>query len=114
MARKRCILLIPIAFNDGTEVPGALIMSILREIDERFDGHYVAGTGRGTYRMSNGTMAEDDCLQVWVAVEEGSVGILEKMTKSFARRLKQETMYFEVMDSEVRFIEPEPTDSGAE
>jgi len=110
MARRRCIILIPTSFNDGTEVPGALMMRILRELDEAFDGHTVAGTVSGTYRMADGSFVNEDSLEVWVAVEESLIPALEDFVKTIARRLKQETVYFEILNSDVRFVGP---DEGA-
>lgn len=114
MVRRRCIILIPTAFNDGTEVPSALMRQILREFDERFDGHTIAGTVSGTYRMSDGSFAEDDSLEVWVAVEEGQIPALEDMVRTIARRLKQETVYFEILQSEVRLVTPDDGEAEAQ
>ena len=89
-----------------------MISQILREIDEEFDGHHVAGTGHGTYRMANGSMATDTTLDVWVAVDPDKINVLRKMASRFARTLKQETIYFELMKSEVEFIGPESEGGG--
>ena len=114
MARRRCIILIPTAFNDGTEVPSALMRQILRDIDEAFDGHTVAGTVSGTYRMRSGGFAEDDSLEVWVAVEEAAIPALEKMVQSVAKRLGQEAVYFEILNSDVRFVGPDDGETGGQ
>lgn len=105
---RKCIILLPLAFNDGKEVPSKLISQILREIDEVFDGHHIAGTGQGSYRMKNGEMAHDTTLDVWIAFNPDKREVLKKMVGRFARMLKQETIYFEDMDSVVEFIKPEP------
>ncbi|MHC4638942.1 MAG: hypothetical protein ACYTFW_22695 [Planctomycetota bacterium] len=80
---------------------------MMREIDEVFDGHTIAGTVEGIYRMADGNIATDQSLELWVAVEPDKIEVLRKLTRRFARILKQETIYFEVMNSEVEFIEPE-------
>lgn len=103
----RCIILLPTSYNDGKAVPASVINGILREIDELFDGHTIAGPAKGTYRMANGSIATDPSIQVWVAVNPSQIDELRRMAKQFARRLKQETIYFEVMNSEVEFIGPE-------
>ena len=110
---KKCIILLPTQYNDGNEVAANVIKGILREIDEVFDGHHIAGIGHGTYRMANGSMATDSTLDVWVAVDPDNIDVLRKMASRFARMLKQETIYFEVMDSEVEFIGPELESEGA-
>ena len=112
MKRKRCIVLVPTSYNDGQEVPAKEIAGILKEVDGVFDGHYVAGHGAGTYRMEDGSMAEDRLLEVWIALEPDKVEILRKMVARFARRLKQEAVYFEVRDSEVEVIAPDENGGG--
>ena len=107
MKKKQCIILLPTYYNDGKGVPLEVLTRMRREIDEMFDGHTIAGTVEGTYRMADGTIATDKSLEVWIAVESDKIEVLRKLTSRFARILKQETIYFEVMNSEVEFIEPE-------
>jgi len=109
---KKCIILLPTQYNDGNEVATNVINGILREIDEVFDGHTIAGKVEGTYRMSDGNMITDPSLEVWVAVEPDKIDVLKGMASRFARTLKQETIYFEVTDSEIEFIGPEPESEG--
>jgi len=110
---KRCLILLPVFYNNGKEVPPKVMTGILREIDDVFDGHTVAGKVTGRFRMGDGRMAEDESIQVWVAVDEKQVHVLKEMTSGFARTLKQESIYFEVMNSEVEFIGPNPESEGA-
>ena len=110
--KKKCIILLPLEYNDGTEVPREVINKIMREIDEVFDGHAVAGTADGTYRMADGNMKSDISSMVWIAVDPDKLDILRKMAGRFARTLKQETIYFEVTDSIVEFIGPETESEG--
>jgi hypothetical protein len=112
MKKKRCIILLPTYYNDGKGVPETIISGILREIDEVFDGHGVHGIVDGTYRMLDGSMVADKSLVVWVAVDPDKIGVLRNMTSRFARTLKQKAIYFEVMNSEVEFIGPEPENEG--
>ena len=110
---KKCIILLPTQYNDGSAVPESVINKIKREIDEEFDGHHIAGIGHGTYRMANGSMATEPTLDVWVAVDPDKINVLREMASRFARMLKQETIYFEVTDSEVEFVDPEQESEGA-
>ena len=107
MKMNKCIILLPTKYNDESNVPESVISGILREIDEAFDGHTVAGTAEGAYRMEDGSIAKDPSLVVWIAVEPDDVNKLRKKASRFARILKQESIYFEVTDSEVEFIGPE-------
>jgi len=112
MKKKKCLLLLPSSYNDGTEVPPAVVADILKRIDEAFDGHTVDGYCEGTFRMSNGAMARDKSLKVWVLVETDRVDELRNLARLFARVLKQEKLWFEVTDSEVDLVEPLPETGG--
>ncbi len=103
---RKCILLLPLRYNDGSEVPSHVISGILREIDEAFDGHTIAGKAEGTYRMADGSMVTDPSLMVWVAVDSNEIDVLRAMVGRMARTLKQEAMYFEVTDAAVELIRP--------
>jgi hypothetical protein len=104
---NRCIILVPLNYNDGTPVPGKVITQIRRELDEAFDGHTIGGTVEGTYRMASGAMAHDMCLEIWIAVEPLQEELLRKMTARYAKMLKQESIWFEVTNSKVDFIRPD-------
>jgi len=106
MKLRKCIILLPIAYNDGTEVPPAVLTGVLKEIDEAFDGHHIAGVGDGSYRMKDGTMVSDKTLDVWVVVDAKRMDELKKLAAKFAALLKQESVYFEVTAAKVEFIPP--------
>jgi hypothetical protein len=108
MNLRKCILLLPTTFNDGTEVPPETLSSLLREVDEAFDGHTVDGLCDGVYKMDDGSMACDRSLKVWVAVDPNRVEEVRKLAARFARKLKQECLYFEVTAAEVEFVRPAP------
>jgi hypothetical protein len=106
MKRTKCIILIPTSYNDGTPVPASVITGIRRTLDEAFDGHNADGVCDGSYRMSDGHFAQDRSLKIWVALLPDRVDELRKMAARFARMLKQESIYFEVTDAEVEFVQP--------
>ena len=106
MKLKKCLLLVPTRFNDGTPVPPDLLNGIMKDIDREFDGHSVDGYVDGAYKMADGTMAYDKSLKVWVAVRPDEVDALRTLARRFAGRLKQETLWFEVTDAEVEFLPP--------
>ena len=108
MKLRKCILLLPTTYNDGTEVPHTVLNGILRDIDVAFDGHTVDGVSKGTYKMQDGSMASDKSLKVWVVVDAERVDELKKLASQFAGILKQECLYFEVTQAEVEFIPPPP------
>lgn len=106
MKLRKCILLLPTAYNDGTKVPSNVLAGVLRSIDEAFDGHTVDGICDGVYKMDDGSMAKDKSLKVWVAVDPARVDELKKLVARFAGVLRQESLYFEVTAAEVEFIRP--------
>jgi hypothetical protein len=106
MKLRKCIILLPIAYNDGTEVPPAVLLGLLKEIDEAFDGHHVAGVGDGAYKMADGTIVSDKTLDVWVVVDDRRVDELREFAAKCAAILKQESVYFEVTAAEVEFVPP--------
>lgn len=112
MKLKKCLLLLPTSYNDGTEIPPTVLTDIRRRIDEAFDGHTFDGLCDGTYRMANGTMARDKSLKVWVAVAPERVNELRNLARVFAGVLRQERLWFEVTDSEVELVEPLPETGG--
>ncbi len=106
MKLRKCVLLLPMAYNDGTEVPPDVLAGILRSIDEAFDGHTVDGMCHGVYKMADGSMTNDKSLKVWVAVDPKRVDELKKLAARFAGVLRQESLYFEVTKAEVEFVRP--------
>jgi hypothetical protein len=106
MKKNKCVLLIPTQYNDGTPVSEKVIVGIKREIDEAFDGHHVAGVGEGAYRMADGSMAYDPSLEIWVAVRPDQIDQVRSLAQKLARKLKQESIWFEVTNSQVEFVEP--------
>lgn len=112
MDLRKCILLLPLAYNDGTEIPPRLLAEILEGLDEVFDGHNVAGTCDGAYRMANGKLAHDKSLMVWVVVDADRVDELRWHARRFAGMLKQEALYFEVTEAVPEFVRPLPEARG--
>jgi hypothetical protein len=105
---RKCTLLIPLAYNDGTAIPPTVLTSLQNRLFERFGGYTRAGTAEGTYRMADGSRADDRTLVLWVAVPPQRVPELRREVAGFARDLRQESMYFEVSDATVEFIAPTP------
>lgn len=111
MAIRKCILLIPLNYNDDTEVPKEVLAQIYDQLFELAGGHYTAGSGPGAYRMESGKKQVDQCVQVWVDVDEADVPELKTMVAGFATLLDQESMYFEVVVSDIEFIKPQPKEA---
>ena len=107
MMLKKCIILLPLIYNDQTEITPAIINDILKEIERRFDGYTIEGTVTGAYKMDDGSVAHDKSTKVVIAVDPTKVDELKKLVAKFAGKLKQESLYFEVTDTDVELIRPE-------
>jgi hypothetical protein len=108
MRRKKCLLLLPTSYNDGTEVPPAVMAKVVMGIERAFDGVTIGEPVEGTYKMADGTTAKDKSLVAWVIVEESQVEEARAKAGRIAAILKQEALYFEVTDVEVDFVKPPP------
>jgi len=111
MAKQKFILLIPLNYNDGTEVPKEVRDQIYDQLFELAGGHYTAGSGPGAYRMRSGEKQVDQCAQLWVVVDQYVVPELKTMVAGFATLLDQESMFLEAVVSDVEFIEPQPKEA---
>jgi hypothetical protein len=108
MTRKKCIILLPTAYNDGSPIPSDVLRDIYKDIDREFDGHSIVGHVDGTYKMDDGSMVSDKSIMVLVVVKPDRVDDLKVLAARTARVLKQESIYFEVTQAEVEFVRPLP------
>ncbi len=106
MKRKKCLILLPTSFNDGTEVPVDVFGSVLRDIDTTLDYYSIGGSCQGVYTMGDGSRARDESIMVWAVVDEEDIGVVKKLAARISRKLKQESIYFEVTDVEFDFNRP--------
>lgn len=97
-------LLVPLTFNDGSEVPSELLDALEDEIYEAFGGCTVGGTVRGSYRMDNGAKQVDHLVQMWIAVPDDQLPELETIVQKYCELFQQESLYLEDTGATVRFI----------
>jgi hypothetical protein len=105
------ILLVPLRYNDDTEVSAATLRSIDDDLFVLAGGYTVAGEVEGAWKMEDGTKQVDRCAQYWVVIDDGQTEELKELVSEFARLLGQEAMYFERVDGFVEFVEP-PADEN--
>ena len=103
-AARKCVILLPLAYNDGSPVPMAVLTDIQDQLYAQFGGFTVAGRVTGAYRMADGTRASDESLEIWVAVPAERIRALRRQVATFARQLRQESLYFEVSATTVEFV----------
>jgi hypothetical protein len=56
--------------------------------------------------MADGSMAYDPSLEIWIAVDPDRIDEVKGLASKLARKLKQESIWFEITNSIVEFIEP--------
>lgn len=108
MAKVKFVLLMPLTYNDGSHVPKDVMDRIEAELFVLAGGYTIAGTGKGAYRMRNGSRQIDETLQIWVVVDEQDESALRELVASFGELLGQESMYFERTTSTVEFVTSTP------
>jgi len=110
MAKTKFTLLLPLNYNDGSEVPETLLHGMCNELFDLAGGYGLPGTVTGAYRMKDGTKQVDRSMIIWVAVEESDEAELRQLVAKFAAELRQEVLYLERTGGTVEFIPPAPNE----
>lgn len=108
MAKVKFVLLLPLTYNDGSQVPKDVMDRIEADLFVLAGGYAIAGTGKGAYRMRDGSKQIDETLQMWVVVDEEDESALRELVAGFGELLGQESMYFERTTSTVEFVASTP------
>ncbi len=104
MAELKCIMLIPLARNDGSPVEESELRGILNRLLTEFGGYTVAGEVEGGWRSPSGHEYHDRNTQIWVVIEELQLSDLRKLVLDIGRQLGQEAMYLEVSTGSVEIL----------
>ena len=107
MRMKKCLFLIPTSYNDGSPVPSEVMLDVLEELFVEFGPFSQNGITEGLWETKDGTRVKDHSLTIWIVMEEEKVASLKEFVKKLVKLLKQEAIFFEVMDCDVEFIGPE-------
>lgn len=100
------ILLVPLRYNDGTDVSATTLRSIDDDLFVFAGGYTIAGEVEGAWKMDDGTKQVDRCVQYWVVIDDDQTEELKILVSELARLLGQEAMYLERIDGFVEFVEP--------
>jgi hypothetical protein len=106
MAKVKYVLLLPLTYNDGSEIPKSVHDRIEEEIFLLAGGYRYGGTGKGAYRMQGGEKQIDITAEVWIVIDDEDEAALKQLVAKFAAVLGQETMYLERTGGVVDFIPP--------
>lgn len=108
--REKIILLVPLLFNDRTEIPQDVLDRILAVL---CGGYRIAGRGSGAYRMRDGSKQVEETLEVWAAIAPADIPKLIALVKGFCSELGQECIWFERTGATVEFLGPDSPDGGS-
>lgn len=111
--REKIVLLVPVAFNDGTQIPQEVLDRIFQDIFVLCGGYRIAGKGPGAYRMHDGSKQVEETLEVWAALETSDVPKLAELVKRFCVELGQECIWFERTGATVEFLGPDSPDGAS-
>lgn len=110
--------LVPLRYNDKRKVPIAYFDELEDILIDEFNGWRVEGriegkglrsSIKGAYRMADGSTAYDEVLKYFVAVKPGDIPRLRRVLRKCAADLGQESICFGVTQSQIEFIESDPT-----
>ena len=106
VAKTKYTILIPLSYNDGTQVPDAERNEIYNRFYALANGYTLAGTVVGAYRSKDGSKQVDSSTAIWVAIDEDKESALRRLVAEICTRLRQETIYLERTGETVDFIQP--------
>jgi hypothetical protein len=104
---KEAVLLIPLTYNDGTEVSRDVLDSILDEVYLVFAGWTIEGVVKGAYQMTSGEKRVEELLKIAVVMTDNQVAEFEAMVARWAALLDQEVILVKISDFVVKLIPPE-------
>lgn len=103
--------LIPLRFNDGREVPAALMNDFIDELTFEFSGCSDEGETKGQWiDPSDSRLYRDKSRRVTVLCDNSMLWKAEQAVIKIGQQLGQRAMYFEVRDYDgIRLLDvPEP------
>lgn len=104
----KCLVLVPLQMNDGTEVDPDVVLDFQEQLFVNFRGFTNGGTVEGQYKMQDGKKAIDHTTQYWVGIEESQYPLLRSLVSELGKKLGQESMYLETTGATIDFVEPAP------
>ena len=103
---SKYLVLVPLAFNDGSPVPEEAILEFEEQLFVLGGGFTVAGTARGAYRMADGKKQIDHSLIFWIWVNDGQYENLRSIVSELGGKLGQEFMYLERTSASLDLVPP--------
>lgn len=105
-SKVKATVLLPLRDNDGVCLDRENV-AVLGEVMDVFGGYTEdSGYTQGTYKMDDGSIARDDCIRFHVVVDSLRIPELLAMTAGWCKQLRQESLYVELTNPDVRFVTP--------
>jgi hypothetical protein len=103
---QKFVVLVPLRFNDGTEVPSDVIVDFQEKLFLLGGGFTIAGTVEGAYLMADGKKQIDHSISYWIGVPDSEIEQLRTIVSDLGNTLGQECMYLEHTGSKIEFVPP--------
>lgn len=103
---KKFVVLVPLRFNDGKEVPNNIILDFQEKLFLLGGGFTLAGTVEGAYKMADGKKQIDHSQTYWIGVPADATEELRAIVSELGETLGQESMYLEHTGSKIEFVPP--------
>src|SRR5207248_2649382 len=110
---REAIVLIPLAYNDGTKIAHDILKSIYAEAYAKFSGWTLEGKVTGAYRMQTGQRVVEKLQKLSIILPESQLRELEQMVARWAALLLQEVILPKVTDARVNFVRPNLEDESS-
>jgi hypothetical protein len=88
--------LIPMKWNDGTDVPPAVLQRLINSLWRPFRAATEEGPVMGHWIDDDGTEFSDVCVKVWIECDRARLAEAIRGVKRIGRKLGQRAMFFEV------------------
>lgn len=100
---KKVTIIIPKRDNEGNKFPTNTMAEIQKEILRNYGGYTVREV-RGAWLGDDGKTYIDDSWEYVIVMDDKGVEVIEKWLVKVRDLLRQQAMYLEVSEAEVKFI----------
>jgi len=111
---KEAIVLIPLTYNNGSEIPVEKLNDIWDQIYLAFHGWTHEGIVVGAYPMASGEKRVEQSLKISIVLKEADILTLSRMASEWASELGQEAILIKITDFEVIFAPPQKEENDHE
>lgn len=104
MSRAKATFFLPTNDNDGRSLAQEIV-ELESALYVHFSGWTLQGLVQGSFKMKDGSWANDMCRAYFLVFEESEIPTLERILLEFKAKTKQEAMYLEVQhEVDMRYL----------